>query len=69
MKKYLILSVTILLLASLTACSVAPVSAGEVKSDKPRVTAPHVENADLATLVDGNTAFALDLPRAARRGG
>ena len=63
MKKYLVLIVTGLLLVSLTACSVAPVSAGTVKSDKPRVTAPEVENADLSTLVDGNTAFALDLYR------
>jgi serpin B len=66
MKKYFILLVTILLLVSLAACSVAPVSAGTIKSDKPRVTVPEVANTDLATLVDGNTAFALDLYRELR---
>jgi serpin B len=66
MKKILSLTVTVLLLAGLTACSVAPVSAGTAKSDKPRVTAPEVDNTDLETLVDGNTAFALDLYRELR---
>jgi serpin B len=66
MKKYFILLVTVLLLVSLAACSVAPVSAGTIKSDKPRVTVPEVANTDLATLVDGNTAFALDLYRELR---
>jgi serpin B len=35
-----------------------------VKSEKPRVTSPEVETTDLAALVDGNSAFALDLYQA-----
>ncbi len=61
MKKVFILLVTALLLASLAACSVPIASADYVQSDKPRITSPTVENSDLSTLVDGNTAFALDL--------
>src|SRR3972149_6408760 len=37
------------------------VSAQVVKSDKPRITAPVVEKADLAALVNSNNAFAFTL--------
>ncbi len=40
------------------------VSAEVIKSDKPRVTSPDVNQADLITLVDGNSAFAFDLYQA-----
>jgi serpin B len=61
MKKAAILIATVILMSSLVACSVPAVSANYIQSDKPRITSPAVENADLATLVDGNTAFTLDL--------
>ncbi len=61
MKKISILIATVILMSSLVACSVPAASANYVRSDKPRVTSPVVENSDLATLIDGNTAFTLDL--------
>ncbi|QDG49531.1 serpin family protein [Persicimonas caeni] len=39
----------------------APSDFGEARSDKQRLTNPQVPQADQETLVDGNTAFALDL--------
>lgn len=61
MKKIVIFIVIALLLSSLVACSVPAASAMTVKSDKPRIISPVVESTDLTTLVDGNTAFTLDL--------
>ena len=61
MKKIIFLTVTVILLTNLVACSVPIASAAELKSDKPRITAPPVNNTELSTQVDGNTAFALDL--------
>ena len=61
MKKGFVLLITVILLASLAACSVPIASADTIKSDKPRVSLAELENTDLATLVDGNTAFTLDL--------
>jgi serpin B len=61
MKKILFLVVTTLLLASMVACSVPIAGAAELKSDKPRITTPPVENTELSTQVGGNTDFALDL--------
>jgi serpin B len=53
------------LILGLAAC--AQPAAGEViKSDKPRETSPDVDEADLATLVEGNSAFAFDLYQAIR---
>ena len=40
---------------------VRPVAAAIVQSEKLRVTSPKADEADLVTLVDGNSAFALDL--------
>lgn len=37
------------------------VAVDEVKSEKPRNSAPTVQDGDLAQLVRGNTQFALDL--------
>ena len=60
----------VLLVGSLTmvACSPSPpfggqASAAELRSNQPRIAAESPE-ADLRTLTDGNTAFALDLYRA-----
>jgi len=39
------------------------VKAGEVKSDKSRLEAPSLDEARVPELIDGNTAFALDLYR------
>jgi len=61
MKKISILIATVILISSLVACSVPAASAITVKSDQPRVTSPVVENSELATLIDGNTVFTLDL--------
>jgi serpin B len=60
MKKALLIVMAVITLLAVVACN-KPVSAAEVKSDKPRDTAPAVAPADLTTLVDGNTAFALNL--------
>ena len=52
-------SLGLVLLTGLSAC-VQPASGDMLKSDKPRVS-PSVSQADLALLVEGNNAFALDL--------
>ncbi|MGD9116566.1 MAG: serpin family protein [Dehalococcoidia bacterium] len=50
----------VLVMVGLGACST--VSAGEVaQSGEPRDTAPDVASGDMATLVEGNSAFAFDL--------
>lgn len=41
-----------------------PVAAAVVQSEKPRVTSPKADEADLVTLVEGNSAFALNLYQA-----
>ncbi|GAB4327726.1 MAG: serpin family protein [Dehalococcoidia bacterium] len=64
-----LLAVPLLVLATVplaAACGDGgPSTAGiaEARSGRPRVTSPDVAPADLATLVRGNTAFALDLYR------
>ncbi len=59
MKK--VLSVlAVIVIMGLTACS-QPASAGVLQSEKPRVTSPQSSQADLATLVDGNSDFAFEL--------
>lgn len=55
-------SLGLVLLTGLAACA-QPSSSDVQRSDKPRV-APAVSQADLAALVDGNNAFALDLYQA-----
>ncbi len=59
MRKLLSCLVLVALL-SVAACITPAVSAEEVRSSQPRLT-PTVLPADFKTLVDGNTAFALDL--------
>ncbi len=63
MKKPLVAALLTVSLIGLPACSKS-VSASELKSDKPRVTAPAVNLADMASLANGNSAFALDLYQA-----
>lgn len=47
--------------SSMAGCGPAPAQAGELRSDLTRDSSPSVVDADLAALVTGNTAFALDL--------
>lgn len=51
------------LLLRLTACT-QPVAGEIVRSEKQRATSPSVGEADLATLVNGNSAFAFDMYQA-----
>jgi serpin B len=64
--KSVVLSLLMVVVLGVTGCTqqAQQVSAEVLKSDKPRVTSPTVNQADLATLVDGNSAFALDLYQA-----
>jgi serpin B len=72
MKKIIIALLIVLVVTSFAACTQmetgAPATPPEVeepvKSEKPRVTSPEVEKTDLSALVDGNSAFALDLYQA-----
>lgn len=60
MKKFLTVLVSIFVLMAIVGCS-QPASASEQKSDKPRETAPAVNPADSAKLVEGDSTFALKL--------
>jgi len=57
--------IVLLLVLPLIACD-QPVGAELVMSDKPRETAPDVSEADLALLIEGNSAFAFELYQALR---
>jgi serpin B len=60
MKKTILFFLAAVLLAALVACT-QPIQASELKSDKPRETSPAAGPDDISTLVEGNTAFALNL--------
>jgi len=60
MKKLFVSVLMVFVLLGLAACA-QPVSGEVIRSEKERVTSPDVNEAELATLVDGNSAFALDL--------
>jgi serpin B len=62
MKKVILLLLSMILTLSLAGCAGA-VEASELKSDKPRDTSPSVSSDELAALVEGNNAFALNLYR------
>lgn len=64
MKGLMVVLVLVLLLPAM-ACN-QQVAGELLMSDKPRETSPDVGEADLALLIDGNTAFAFDLYRALR---
>jgi serpin B len=53
------------LMLGLAAC-VQPAAGEVIQSEKQRVTSPDVDEADLATLVEGNSTFAFDLYQAIR---
>jgi len=65
MNRILITVLVIVLLLPLIACD-QPVGGELVMSDKPRETAPDVSEADLALLIEGNSAFAFELYQALR---
>jgi len=69
MKKIVIIVLALILLVSVIASiqSAQPAVADEVKSDKPRLTAPDIGAVDVALLVEGNSAFALQLYQALRQ--
>jgi serpin B len=61
--KGLLVALALVLLLPVMACN-QQVAGELLMSDKPRETSPDVTGADLALLVDGNTAFAFDLYQA-----
>jgi len=65
MKKALLFMLIAIMLFGLVACA-QPVSSEVLQSDKQRVTSPVATQAGLATLVDGNSAFAFGLYQALR---
>lgn len=65
MKKALPFVLIAIMLFGLVACT-QPVSSEVLQSDKQRVTSPDATQAGLATLVDGNSAFAFNLYQALR---
>jgi serpin B len=61
--KVLLVVLALVLLLPVIACN-QQVAGELLMSDKPRETSPDVSQADLALLIDGNTAFAFDLYQA-----
>jgi serpin B len=59
MKKTILCGLVVIVLLGLAACT-QPAGA-LIKSEKPRITSPQVEDAELALLVEGNSAFAFEL--------
>jgi serpin B len=66
MKKAILLILTAVILLAVVACN-QPASASELKSNKPRETAPATSPSDLTSLVNGNNAFALNLYQLLRK--
>ncbi len=66
MRKVFLCALAVALLSGLVAC-IQPTVGGEViQSEKQRITSPEVDEAELTTLVSGNSAFAFDLYQALR---
>jgi len=64
-KKLLLCLIVVALTLGLAACA-QPVAGVVIQSDKQREASPYVNEADVATLVDGSSTFALDLYQALR---
>ena len=62
MKRTILFILSAITLMAVVACT-GPVAASELKSNKPRETAPATSPADLTTLAAGNSTFALNLYR------
>ncbi|UCG54613.1 MAG: serpin family protein [Dehalococcoidia bacterium] len=60
MKKIIFYLITVCLMGSLVGCTQS-VTAQELKSDKQRINFPEISQTEIKSLVDGNSAFALDL--------
>jgi serpin B len=75
MKRMFPVILVLVVLLNLGAClrqsaTVEYAASGKIlKSDKQRVTSPDVSESDLATLVEGNSTFAIDLYQALRKTG
>jgi len=63
MKKTLMLALVAVMVMGLAACA-RPVSSEVIQSEKQRITSPEVSEADMTTLVDGNSTFAFNLYQA-----
>ena len=64
-RRFITILVIVLLLPLIASIQLAQPAAAEVlKSDKERITSPDVSAADVALLVEGNSAFAFELYRA-----
>ncbi len=66
MKKLFLLGLAAMITV-LAACSAPAVSGQELVSDKPRETAPAIDQSDMAKLVSGNSEFAFNLYRVLSR--
>ena len=64
-KKLILCLIVVALMLGLAACA-QPVAGVVIQSDKQRETSPDVNEADVATLTDGNSTFAFDLYQALR---
>jgi len=64
-KKLFLCLIVVALISGLAACA-QPVTGVVIQSDKQRETSPNVNEADLATVVDRNSAFGFDLYQALR---
>ncbi|MDD5590821.1 MAG: serpin family protein [Dehalococcoidales bacterium] len=60
MKKNSVFAAILVVILGLTACT-QPASGEVIQSEKPRSTSPDASQAELAALVNGNSAFAFDL--------
>jgi len=67
-KRLFLCLVVVALVSGLAACA-QPVTGAVIQSDKQRDTSPNVNEADLATVVDGNSGFGFDLYQALREEG
>lgn len=61
MHRILLTLVSLTLVVSLVGCAAPSASADELRSEMPREAEPPVATNDIATLADGNNAFAFDL--------
>ncbi len=63
MKKVFLYALIVVAMVGLVACA-QPVSGEVIRSEKQRVTSPDVNEADLTTLVAGNSGFTFHLYQA-----
>ena len=60
MKKLIFLTLALIMVFGLTACT-QPAAGSVLQSDKPRITSPAADNADLVALIEGDSEFAFNL--------